>query len=115
MPGWPEFTLFGYTLSLNILLPGVVIPGILFGFMALYPFIEPWITGDDREHHVLDLPYNAPVRTGLGAAWITCFVLLIIAGGHDILAPSLELSVHDPIYFFRVGIFHLGRASCRLL
>ena len=105
MPGWPEFTLFGYTLSLNILVPGLVIPGILFGFMALYPFIESWITGDDREHHVLDLPYNVPVRTGLGVAWITNYVVLMIAGGNDILAHSLELSVNDTIYFFRIGFF----------
>src|SRR5690625_7331392 len=89
--------------------------------MALYPFIESWITGDDREHHVLDLPYNVPVRTGLGVAWITAYVVLMISGGNDILAHSLELSVNDTIYFFRVGFFlfpviaffEIGRASCR--
>ena len=31
---------FGHTISWNILLPGVIIPGILFTGMALYPFIE---------------------------------------------------------------------------
>lgn len=105
MPGFAEYTIFGYTISLNILIPGVVIPGILFGFMALYPFIEAWVTGDDREHHVLDLPYNTPVRTGLGVAWITAYLVLAVAGGNDILAHTLELSVNDTIYFFRIGIF----------
>src|SRR5690625_6838314 len=100
MPGWPEFTLFGYTLSLNILLPGVVIPGILFGFMALYPFIESWITGDDREHHVLDLPYNVPVRTGLGVAWITAYrseehTSELQSRGHLVCRLLLETKNHD--------------------
>lgn len=105
MPGFPEYTIFGYTISLNILVPGVVIPGIMFGFLALYPFIEAWVTGDDREHHVLDLPYNTPVRTGLGVAWITAYLVLAVSGGNDILAHSLEMSVNDTIYFFRIGLF----------
>ena len=27
---------------------------------ALWPFLEQWITGDKREHHLLDRPRNAP-------------------------------------------------------
>ncbi len=37
----------------------------------LYPFIESWVTGDKREHHMLDRPRNGPTRTGLGVAWLT--------------------------------------------
>src|SRR5699024_12151298 len=43
MPGWQEFTLFGYTQSLNILTPGMGVPAILLGFIALYPLLDTCI------------------------------------------------------------------------
>ena len=43
-------------------IPGVVLPGVLFSVMA-YPFVEAWVTGDKREHHLLQRPRNAPTRT----------------------------------------------------
>ena len=103
IPGW-EFTIFGYTVSLNILLP-IVIYGGLLAFMALYPFIEAWVTGDDREHHVLDLPYNTPVRTGLGVAWISAYVIFAMAASNDLIALKLHLSINDLTWLFRVSIF----------
>src|SRR5690606_18583544 len=56
-PGW-EFLLFGYTVSMNILVPLVVL-GVFIVLVLVYPFIEAWITGDNREHHLLDRPRNA--------------------------------------------------------
>jgi len=44
-PGWTEFVLGGFTWSFNILIPGVIVPGILFTTLAIYPFIESWVTG----------------------------------------------------------------------
>jgi len=55
-----ESYVLGYTISWNILIPGLIIPGILFTLMALYPFIESWMTGDKSEHHLLDRPRNNP-------------------------------------------------------
>ncbi|GAB4096331.1 cytochrome b [Brachybacterium squillarum] len=103
IPGW-EFTIFGYTVSLNILLPMVIYGGLL-AFLALYPFIEAWVTGDDREHHVLDLPYNTPVRTGLGVAWISIYLILAMAATNDLIALKLHLSINDLTWLFRVSIF----------
>ena len=48
--------------------------------MALYPFIEHWVTGDNREHHVLDRPRNAPTRTGLGVMSSRLRLILLAAG-----------------------------------
>ncbi|MBK0329847.1 cytochrome bc complex cytochrome b subunit [Brachybacterium sp. MASK1Z-5] len=103
IPGW-EFTIFGYTVSLNILLPMVVYGGLL-AFLALYPFIESWVTGDDREHHLLDLPYNAPVRTGIGVAWITEYLILAMAATNDLIAVKLHLSINDLTWTFRIAFF----------
>ena len=46
MPNW-ETHIFHHTISWNILIPGVIIPGIMFTLIALYPSIEAWITKDN--------------------------------------------------------------------
>ncbi|WP_114856326.1 cytochrome bc complex cytochrome b subunit [Brachybacterium sp. YJGR34] len=103
IPGW-EFTIFGYVISLNMLIP-MAIYGALLAVLALYPFIEAWVTGDDREHHVLDLPYNAPVRTAFGVSWIMTYLILALAATNDLIAIALHLSINDLTWAFRIGIF----------
>ncbi|QDB79476.1 cytochrome bc complex cytochrome b subunit [Georgenia wutianyii] len=105
MPGWPEFVIGGYTLSLNILIPGVVIPGVLFTLLAVWPFVEAAVTKDRGEHHVLDRPRNAPVRTATGVAVITAFMVLNVAGANDILATHFELSLNGITWFLRIMFF----------
>jgi len=102
-----EAYIFGYTLSLNILIPGLIIPGIIFTGMALYPFIESWITGDKREHHLLDRPRNAPNRTALGAMSITFMLVTLINGGNDLLATHFDLSINQIMWFSRIGVIVL--------
>jgi ubiquinol-cytochrome c reductase cytochrome b subunit len=89
------------------LLPGLIIPGILFTGMALYPFIESWITGDKREHHLLDRPRNAPNRTALGAMSITFMLVALINGGNDIIATHFSLTINQIMWFTRFAIFIL--------
>lgn len=101
MPGW-EFEFLGFTFSMNILIPGVVIPGILFTVLAVYPFIEAYATGDKREHHVLDRPRNVPVRTAIGAILITEFFILVLAGSNDIIATHFHLSINGITWAFRI-------------
>jgi ubiquinol-cytochrome c reductase cytochrome b subunit len=107
MPGWLEVAGFGFTLSLNVLIPALILPGILTTVAVLYPWIEQWVTGDRREHHVLDRPRNVPTRTGIGVMAATFYVLLWIAGGNDIVATHLHLSINDITYVLRAGVFIL--------
>ena len=102
-----ESYVFGYTISWNILIPGLIIPGILFTGMALYPFIESWITGDKREHHLLDRPRNVPNRTALGAMSLTFMLVALINGGNDIIATTFDLSINQVMWFSRIAIFIL--------
>ena len=113
MPGW-ESVIFGYPISWNIIIPGMVIPGLMFTFLALYPFIEQWVTGDDREHHVLDLPYNTPVRTGLGVAWITMYLITLLAGANDLIAVAFQMSLNDLTYAFRT-LFFVGPVAAFII
>ena len=107
MPGFAEVEFLGFTLSLNILIPAMVIPGILFTFLGAYPFIEAAVTKDRAEHHVLDRPRNAPVRTALGVAALAAFILLGAAGALDLIATHLHLDVFHVVWAFRIGIFVL--------
>jgi ubiquinol-cytochrome c reductase cytochrome b subunit len=101
MPNW-EIAAFGYTLSLNVLLPTVVLPGIIFTLMALYPWIEPIFTKDRAYHNLLDRPRNRPVRTALGAASISFYLVLMIAGGNDVIANLFLLDLNAMTWVLRI-------------
>ncbi|MFG1664486.1 cytochrome bc complex cytochrome b subunit [Streptomyces sp. Y7] len=103
MPGW-EITLWGHTLVLGVLIPVVVFP-LLLVFIGVYPFLEARVTGDQREHHLLDRPRNRPVRTGIGAAWISLYLVLLAGGGNDIVATRLHLSINTVTWAVRVAVF----------
>jgi ubiquinol-cytochrome c reductase cytochrome b subunit len=102
-----ETYLFGYTVSWNILIPGLIIPGIIFTGMALYPFIESWMTGDKKEHHLLDRPRNVPNRTALGVMSLTFMLVALINGGNDIIATHFDLTINQIMWFSRIGIIVL--------
>ncbi|WP_354637933.1 cytochrome b [Kitasatospora camelliae] len=105
MPGW-EISLWGHTLVLGVFIPLIIFPLILCIIWG-YPFFESWVTADKREHHLLDRPRNAPVRTGVGAAWISLYLILLAGGGNDLLATSLHLSINAITNVVRVAFFVL--------
>ncbi|MFC7588476.1 cytochrome bc complex cytochrome b subunit [Nonomuraea antimicrobica] len=80
MPPW-EFTLFGHTVTMSVIIPALVAPGLLFTGLALYPFVERWITRDHAVHHLLDRPRDVPTRAGVGVAGIVFYGVLWMAGG----------------------------------
>ncbi len=106
MPNW-ESNLFGHTISWNLFVPAVVIPGIIFTLMALYPFLEARRTKDHGYHNLLDRPRNVPVRTGIGAMSLTFYGILWLAGGNDIIATTLHLSINQLTWTFRILLIAL--------
>ncbi len=103
MPG-AETVVWGHTLVWDVFLPGAVLPLLLFLGMYAYPFLERWLTGDDREHHLCDRPRNHPVRTGIGAAVITFAAVLQVAGGQDVFAFVLGLELPALTWFLRISL-----------
>ncbi len=104
LPGFLEFVAFGHTFSLNVFIGAILLIPVLYGIAGAYPFIEAWVTGDQREHHLLDRPRNAPVRTGLGVMAISFYLILFFASGNDIMAIKLHLSINDLTRAFQVGL-----------
>ncbi|WP_433167987.1 cytochrome bc1 complex cytochrome b subunit [Kribbella sp. CA-247076] len=104
MPGL-ESSFWGITLSWNLIIPALLVPPAFVTLVALYPFIEAWITGDKREHHLLDRPRNMPTRTGIGAAFITFYGLLWVGGGNDLIATHFGVSLNSVTWFLRFAVF----------
>ena len=104
MPAW-ENTFFGLTWSWNVFIPAVVLMGLLFTVLAAWPFVEQWITKDTRDHHILQRPRDAPIRTALGVAGMTFYGLCWVGGGNDIIATQFGLDIYDITWFLRIAIF----------
>jgi len=104
MPGL-ETHIFGHTISWNVMLPILVLPIVMFLVLMVLPFVEAWITGDKRDHHLLQRPRNAPTRTAFMVALMTMYGLFWAAGGNDIIAIKLHLSINQITYFMRVAVF----------
>ena len=105
LPGFLEFELFGFTWSMNVFLGAVALIPLMYTAAGVYPWIEAWVTGDKREHHLLDRPRNAPTRTAIGMAAFSFYVVLMFAAGNDIMAIRLQLSINDVTILFRMLVF----------
>ena len=95
-PHW-EFVWLDRTWSFNILAPLIVL-GLFIVIVALYPFIEAWITGDRREHHILDRPRNAATRTAIGAAGVSFYAVLWAAASSDLIATHFKVTMEGVIH-----------------
>jgi ubiquinol-cytochrome c reductase cytochrome b subunit len=80
-------------------------PGLTFGVLYLWPFLERRMTKDREPHNLLDRPRDAPVRTALGAATLAFYGILLLAGGNDVLAGIFRIPPEDITLAFRVMVF----------
>ena len=103
-PAW-QWVVFGHTFAFNVFVPALVPLGLLFTGAAMWPFIEQWVTGDKREHHLLDRPRNAPTRTAIGIAVITAYGVLWAEGANDILADHFQISLYLTTQIAQVAVF----------
>ncbi len=99
-PNW-EPSAFGMTLP-NAFFPGALLPGVTFGLLYAWPFLEAKVTGDRQEHHLLDRARDRPVRTAIGAGVLSFYLVLTLAGGQDIIAQKMNLSISRVVWTLRV-------------
>ncbi|MFB2597334.1 cytochrome bc complex cytochrome b subunit [Herbiconiux sp. P17] len=101
-PGW-EFEWLGGTWTLAVLIPLAVV-SVFLAVVALYPFLEEWITRDHRDHNLLDRPRSRPTRTGIGAAAIVFYCTLWAAGSADVIATQLHVTFEGVILLFQITL-----------
>lgn len=116
-PDW-EFVWLDRTWTLAILVPLAVVGAFLLAVVA-YPFVEEWITGDHRDHHLLDRPRNAATRTGIGVAGIVFYGVLWLAASADLIATQFSVSLETVITTLQVTLilgpvigFSVARRIC---
>jgi ubiquinol-cytochrome c reductase cytochrome b subunit len=104
MPAWETQFANRYLISAPFY-PAVLLPGLTFGALYLWPFIEARFRKDDVaiEHHELDRPRDRPVRTALGVGVLSFYVMLFLASSTDVLANTLRVSLNGVLWTFRIG------------
>jgi ubiquinol-cytochrome c reductase cytochrome b subunit len=68
----------------------------------VYPFIEAWVTGDKREHHIAERPRNNPTRTAIGAAGVTFYAVLWAGASSDIIATHFRMTIEGVILTLQI-------------
>jgi ubiquinol-cytochrome c reductase cytochrome b subunit len=101
MPSW-EFTAFGHTIPLEVFLPALIFPGLVFNIALLWPALERKMTGDNSLHNLLDRPRDRPKRTAAGAAFFALLFTLFGASSTDVLANYFHLSLNFVLWSFRI-------------
>ncbi len=103
-----EINLFGTsggTIPLSVLIPALVPLGIIMTGLALYPFLEQWVTGDRREHHIADRPRNNAHRTSIGISAVTFYGILWLLGANDEISANFHIGLYETTIFGRFAIF----------
>ncbi|GAA4581294.1 ubiquinol-cytochrome c reductase cytochrome b subunit [Planotetraspora phitsanulokensis] len=122
MPGW-ELTIGDYTLSLAVLVPTLVIPGVFFTALAASPVVERFLVSrrgrrdalgrpkttsrmarQTLADDLLDRPRDTPVKTAVAVAGVTFYGLLWAAAANDQIAVQFRLAVETVTIFFRFAV-----------
>ena len=111
-----------YTIIPNPFWGGALFPLVVFAVMFAWPALERGIIGDHRRHDLLDRSRDRPVRTAVGAAFLSWVVIIFAVGSTDRLFYRLHISYTAQIHFWRVGVwllpivvFFATRSACRAL
>jgi ubiquinol-cytochrome c reductase cytochrome b subunit len=103
IPPHLETVFLDRTWSWNIIIP-ITILGLFIVVVALYPFIEAWITGDKREHHIAQRPRNAATRTAIGAAGVTFYAVMWAAASSDLIATHFWVTMEGVIHTLQAAL-----------
>jgi ubiquinol-cytochrome c reductase cytochrome b subunit len=103
-PSW-TWDIGGHTVAWNVFVPALVVPGVIFTGLGLWPLIERWATGDRGYHNVNDRPRNAPTRTAIGMAGITVYGVLWLEGANDLIAEHLQIPLYLTTEIARWAVF----------
>jgi len=104
-PSW-DIRLGNYTIP-AVFWPTAVLPVILIGLAAAYPFIEAKLTKDTAHHNLLQRPRDVPVRTSLGVMALTFCMVLFISGGNDLIAKAFDISLNGMTWGGRIAVMIL--------
>jgi ubiquinol-cytochrome c reductase cytochrome b subunit len=85
--------------------PAIALPALTFVLLYAWPFLEQRFTHDHEEHHLLDRPRDRPVRSAIGVGVLSFYVVLLVAGGQDLIAQWLGVSIISVTRTLQVLVF----------
>jgi ubiquinol-cytochrome c reductase cytochrome b subunit len=97
-----ELTIGGMTIS-QLFVAGVLLPGILFGVLFIYPWLEKRVYRLEGDWHVLTNPLEVPLRSSLVGGTFVLLLLLSAAATNDILSRMTGIPVEVVTWIFRVA------------
>jgi quinol---cytochrome-c reductase cytochrome b subunit len=106
MPNW-ELVIGGRTVIPNPFFGGALFPLVVFGVLFAWPAIERRLTGDRRQHDLLDRPRDRPLRTAIGAAFFSWVLIVFAVGSTDRIFFRLHVPYTGMIDFWRIGVWVL--------
>jgi ubiquinol-cytochrome c reductase cytochrome b subunit len=104
-PPW-EVRAFGFEIP-NPFFPALLLPGLTFGLLYAWPFIEAIFTADRAPHHLLERARDHAVRTALGMAGLTFYLVLFAAASNDLMSKWLKVPVENITNAYRILVFLL--------
>ena len=99
-----DIVFLDHTWSFGIIIP-VLVLGLFIVLVAIYPFIEAWITGDKREHHIAQRPRSSATRTAIGVAGVLFYATLWAAASSDLIATHFSLTMEGVIHSLQALLF----------
>jgi ubiquinol-cytochrome c reductase cytochrome b subunit len=99
-PSW-SFHSWGHTIPFEVLVPAVLLPGLIFNIVFVWPMIERKVSKDNEIHNLLDRPSNRPKRTAAGVTMLSFLGMLFIASSTDVLAKFFNVSLNTVLVAMR--------------
>ncbi len=91
---FPGINLYiGRYLIPELFFSAVLLPSLIFLALYLFPFVEKLYSDDEGDQNVLRMPYDQPFNTALGIAVFVLMLVLLAAGGGDLISVSTGISV----------------------
>ena len=101
-PNWEIRNLFGHYMVPAVFFPSILGATVLMIIVIAYPWIETAFTKDKAIHNLLQRPRDVPVRTALGVAFMTFYLVNLINGANDLFAFKLDISLNVMTWVGRV-------------
>jgi ubiquinol-cytochrome c reductase cytochrome b subunit len=100
VPGF-EIDLPGVTIS-GPFIAGIILPGLVFTGLMVYPFIERKVYNLEGDWHVLQNPLEIPLRAAMVVGTFLFILILSAAATNDILSRLTGVPIELVTWFFRI-------------
>jgi ubiquinol-cytochrome c reductase cytochrome b subunit len=121
MPSF-DVTIGHFTLVPNPFWGGILFPGLVFGLLGVFPWLERRLARDTAVHNLADRPRDAPLRTAFGAALLGLISVVFLFGAADRVFVLWGLNYTTQLTLFRIALvvvpvllFFVARGACRHL